>query len=831
MHQIHSALEESVNAVGVNGKAKSDVSLNELSKPKNTTKLVTLNVAAAALRRMTQLDAFKGQAQDNDMFELVDHLWKTMEHQSDQDPSLMTRYALLDVLSSLAYLEKRRGINQLERKERIRHLSDLVFQKIQKHREHVLEISSSKLVDTLYAFHVLGFGVSSHGSDTETIRSSQQSSSSSIADSSIQIEICKKLVQGHYLGKLSPGDMSIVLKTLARGTTLTVEEATLAIGLMRRFRKQAVRQSATTQQLLRALGSVAEIGIQTQDLNRGENESNSPKLYKEAQFMVYTVFKDILQRPASPDGNNTHISLNNVANMVSSLSSMHVLKVSGDASLQKLWASFLERQSTDTMSIASVDQVSRFLRSVEASRSVDMALPPHFMQMIGEYSLDKITGLLQRNSNNQNHTTLENGAIDPKAANTILRYAALNFGHNADVMKPFQTCAQLLFTNEDFLTSSHALYLTNYMSFLDKAKYYSLQTPSMADKKGDPLVTIGSTILKHDVLDTFTPAQASRILSTFTSISLARIHERGADANEFSRIIQEENMILSDLFHNLGGNLLTDSSEELSPRDISAALCAYAKASYVQDMGIFDHLAEALASRVDECSIRQVTQSLWACGKMANWELQQEIQEEESTFSNRQSQPPPYLPSAEEFAAFLSQRQDDMTSTDLAQTFWALGRLEGMHSQYDCGSPAVTVSAFLPSATKLAPHLTSPEIANILWGMSQSGGRDCSSSVQSITERLLDLHHSASDDISPQEAASVMLALGRMKIVNEDLFEALSNEILDQLDTASAQTIANALWAYRALYMSPPRQLLDRWAIERLGLNTAKNFELGIDHV
>lgn len=830
MPQIHSALEESVGTVGVNGKSNNDVSINDLSKTEDTTKQVTLNVAAAALRRMTQLDASQGPEQDKDMFELVDHLLKTMVHQSDQEQSL-TRYALLDILSSLAFLERRRGINQFERKERIRHLSVLVVQKIQQNRDNVLEISSSKLVDTLYAFHVLGFGVSCHGSGTNKFHNSQQSSSSTIADNSIQMEICKKLVQGHYLGKLSPGDMSIVLTTLARGTTLNSEELTLAIGLMRRFRKQAVRQSATTQHLLRALGLAAVIGMPARDKTMSEIENNPSKLYKEAQLMVYTVFKDILQRLASPD-DNAPISLNNISNMVSSLASMHVLKASGDDSLQKLWNTFLERQSMDTMSSATVDHVSRFLRAVEASRSVDMALPPHIMQRIGEHFLDKITGLLpQQNTSNQSHKTLKNGGIDPKAANTILRYAALNFGHNADVMKPFQTCAQLLFTNEDFLASSHAPYLTNYMSFLDKAKYHSLEASSMDDKAGDPLVTIGSTILKHDVSDTFTPAQASRILSTFTSISLARIHERGTDADEFNRIIQEENMILLDLFHNLGGHLLTDSSEELSPRDISAALCAYAKASYVQDMGIFDHLAESLAFRVDECSIRQVTQSLWACGKMANWELQQEIQEEESTFSSSQSQAPPYLPSAEDFAAFLSERQDEMTSKDLAQTFWALGRLEGLHSQYDFGSSSVTVSAFLPRAAKLAPHLTSPEIANILWGMSQTGGGDCSSSVQSFTERLLHLHHSVSDDISSQEAASVMLALGRMKIVNEDLFEALSNEILDQLDTASAQTIANALWAYRALYMSPPRQLLDRWAIERLGLNTAKSFELGIDHL
>ena len=831
MPQIYLALEESVvSRVNVNDRA--DPLLNSGPKKGVMIQSASPNVAAAALRRMTQLDSSKRQEHDNKsetaMWALADHLLESL-NRPDQELSL-TRYALLDVLSSLAFLERKRNINQLQKGVKIRQLSNMIVQRIHKNRELVLETSSAKLVDTLYAFHVLSFGLSSNTDDGEESSSQQPQRDNFNGCStagSIQIEICQKLVQGHYLGKMSPGDMSIVLTTLAtiRIQPLKPAESTLAIGLMRRFRKQAVRQSATTRQLLRALHSVAGIGVQAKEMI--ETEGNS-KLHKEAQLMVYTVFKELLQRLSS-QGDNTPVALHHISSIVSSVSSLNVLKGDGDASLQALWKSFLERQSNENINSATVEQISRFLRTVESSQSADIALPPQIMQRIGEHFLEEITRLVKQSSSDQSNDSRENVGIDPKSANTILRCATLKWGHNTTVMKPFQNCAHLLFTNDDFLARSQAPYLTNYMSFLEKERYSVRELGLLPSQKDDPLLAIGARILKHDVSDAVTPAQASRILSSFTSVSLTRAHHRGVD--EFSRSIHKENSILFDLFHNLGGHLLTSSSEDLSPRDISSALCAYAKASYVQDMGIFDHLAESLAARVQECSVRQATQSLWACGRMAAWEQQQEVQQEEdgTLNNNRQSQAPPYLPSAEEFAAFLLQRQHEMTSKDVVQTIWALGRLESVQNPRDCGT-RVTVGAFLPRATKLAPQLTSPEIANILWGMSQTGWRDCGSSVESFTERLLDLHHSTSEHISPQEAASVMLALGRMQVVNEEVFEVLSNDILDQLDTASAQAIANALWAYRALHISPPPKLLDRWAFERLGLNPARSHEQGLDH-
>lgn len=837
MTQIFLALEESVAANNESDKkirnspSSNNNNNNNINNKEAMIKAATPNVAAAALRRMTQLDSLTNKRNNGSnnkseeaMWALVNHLVEIM-NQPDQEPPL-TRYALLDVLSSLAFLEKKRNVNQLQKSTTIRQLSKMIVLRIDQRRDNVLETSSAKLVDTLYALHVLDFGKKSINTEQHPHNRDNNNNRCPTA-ASIQVEICQKLVQGHYLGKMSPGDMSIVLTTLAAATApLTLVESTLAIAVMRRFRKQAVRQSATTRQLFRALHSVAAIGVRAKEMIVTETEDQPKVVYKEAQPMVYTVFKELLPRLQTEDV----LTLRHVTDMVSSVASMKVLKDGGDASLQAMWGSVLESQiNNEKMSRhATIEQMSRFVRAVEASQSKDMILPPHIMRRIGESFLEDIFRLIEPNGNGsseQRHYSHDSySSIDPKSANAILRCATLNWGHNATVMKPFQNCAHLLFTNDEFLARSQAHHLTNYMSFLEKTRYNCHELSMLtAAKKGDPLVAVGARILEDDVSDAVTPAQASRILSSFTSVSLTRAHNRDAGLNDFSKSITEENMLLPGLFHNLGGHLLTSSSDELSPRDISSALCAYAKASYVQDMGIFDHLVDLLAARVDECSVRQVTQSLWACGKMTAWELHQEQQQEEGSYLNTQSQAPPYLPAAEEFAAFLSQRQHEMTSKDVAQTIWALGRLDSVQNPHDYGT-SVTVDVFLSRATKLAPQISaSADIAMILWGMSQTGWRDCDSSVQAFTDRLLDLHNSPSEKVSPQEAAGVMLALGRMHIVNEEVFEVLSNDILDQLDTASAQAIANALWAYRALHMSPPRKLLDRWAIERLGLNTARN--------
>ena len=71
---------------------------------------------------------------------------------------------------------------------------------------------------------------------------------------------------------------------------------------------------------------------------------------------------------------------------------------------------------------------------------------------------------------------------------------------------------------------------------------------------------------------------------------------------------------------------------------------------------------------------------------------------------------------------------------------------------------------------------------------------------------------------TPQEAANVMYALGRMLIHDSKTFDVMNYVIMRNLDHATTQTIANALWAHDRLDLTPPQQLFDNWAKEKLDI-------------
>jgi hypothetical protein len=302
---------------------------------------------------------------------------------------------------------------------------------------------------------------------------------------------------------------------------------------------------------------------------------------------------------------------------------------------------------------------------------------------------------------------------------------------------------------------------------------------------------------------------------------------------------------LFELFHNLGGILL---SSQLTPVDVSSALFAYGKANYALDMGIVDHLAEVLACdfMLERATTRQVSQALWACGRMIDWDdshsshNQQHMQQQQSDLLA-----PPYLRSARQFAQHLALHRDRMTTKDVAQTIWALGRLRIMDY-------AEIVEPLALAASDVAPNCNAQEIANILWGLSKVDYHPFhplildtpnylqeQAVISNLTRRMMmpEVLH----DCSSQEAATVLYALGRMKVRNESVFAAMSSVMMQRLtDThphpdkhhtleeegggdgkqrhrgasrvVSAQSIANALWAHQEVGIKPPQSLFDSWA-------------------
>jgi hypothetical protein len=73
-------------------------------------------------------------------------------------------------------------------------------------------------------------------------------------------------------------------------------------------------------------------------------------------------------------------------------------------------------------------------------------------------------------------------------------------------------------------------------------------------------------------------------------------------------------------------------------------------------------------------------------------------------------------------------------------------------------------------------------------------------------------------DVKPNEASTILYALGRLNIRDEGVFRSLTDKILQQVEDVSPPIIASVLRAHALVQIPPPRQLLDHWAKTKLGL-------------
>ena len=246
----------------------------------------------------------------------------------------------------------------------------------------------------------------------------------------------------------------------------------------------------------------------------------------------------------------------------------------------------------------------------------------------------------------------------------------------------------------------------------------------------------------------------------------------------------------AQVMEKLGRYLL---SNDLKPMDVSSAMYAYAKAEYWSDITIFGYLLHLQARHLERYSVRQVAQSLWACAKMIG-------------VNGDALLVPPFYGNTQRLAAHLADRAEILSTKDTAQTLWALAKL-GVED------PEI-VTPLAKQANNLSDWLNAQEISNIFWALSKVGSKDYAT-VFALTQRV------CGDDAPPfqaKEAASIVYALGRMNIREEQAFQKLSAIVMEQIDTASAQAVANVMWAHNAVHIQPPQALLDSWAIEKLGI-------------
>ncbi len=119
------------------------------------------------------------------------------------------------------------------------------------------------------------------------------------------------------------------------------------------------------------------------------------------------------------------------------------------------------------------------------------------------------------------------------------------------------------------------------------------------------------------------------------------------------------------------------------------------------------------------------------------------------------------------------------------------------------------------SKIALTYKFNSQEIANIVWGLSKTDF-DNEAIISILTKQM------QNDEIikhtTPQEAANVMYALGKMMIRDEETFSCMNEVVMRHLDQATTQTIANALWAHDRVNLTPPQKLFDSWAKQKLDI-------------
>uniref|UniRef100_A0A7S4J412 RNA-editing substrate-binding complex 6 protein domain-containing protein n=1 Tax=Odontella aurita TaxID=265563 RepID=A0A7S4J412_9STRA len=689
-------------------------------------------------------------------------------------------YALQEILYVFARFQQiRKRVNPAKSGD-LRPLAEKVCSVIVT-TDFVRKVGPRRLVETLWALAVLGIN---HRIDLLTA-------------------ICDRLTKADAFGMLSGKELATGLWSQA---VMNRPHIGMIKVFMRRLRKQRVREDMTPRDLSRALwasgqcieqldgiAAVVTVGSDAELPDLIDIDLQVATLRNEAETMCHTLTREVVK-----PSNIKIMTAGQVADILSCCVSCEM-----DNSTPMLKDLSRHLQNEFVLKDATCGDISRILLSFQKlylvqERETICKLGERFLAIVNEKGT---------------------AACSPKELNTNLRSVVMLFPRKPQI-EYFDAAAILMLDHgmgdsslisgeqvsfvEDrtfegtFLSKCNEFEVSNIIWSFAKAKIFSKNI----------LLVLADRMM--ELSDRCSPSSASRVLWSYTML-VSQQEEGSKELNGDSTTFPLGNGTVDDmrekqfeLFRVLGGVLL---SSQLTPVDASAAMWAMAKASYPLDMGIFDHLAEVLACDfiLERAMVRHIAQALWACGKMTVWE--DPLQEKMGLVKT----PPPYLDHARKFATFLLSLEDQLTSKDVAQSIWALGRL-GIADRD-------IVRGFAVRATIVSPACNAREIANILWGLSKLGFSD-RNTIRVMTDRLTNT--SALEHCTSQDAACVMYALGKMKIRDPNTFTILSTVIMERLNDASARAIANALWAHEAVNIVPPRAMLNLWAnqyLEIVGLH------------
>jgi hypothetical protein len=567
--------------------------------------------------------------------------------------------------------------------------------------------------------------------------------------------IYQRLLKPDAVSKLPARSLSHGLAALAESDMNDRDPKLLSRAFMRRLRKQKVREQATISDLCRALVAADQIF----------KKEGMEEFRDEAAVFGFTSLRVIMEKKNLQQATLTTKQISDLIYSWSSLSNNQ----KEDIVIEELLEICKMEGILDKCNL---QELERIIGSVERLQITNHS---ETMRLGGERLLDLVR---EKEATSALHT------LTPKNVNGILRCPVLLHRRNKIVMRPYIEAASRLFHDETFVAACSLSEIANFLWF-----------KSIANWRDDEVLELFCRrILDPDIADSCSPKLASRVLGAFTLIlSLKR-------PNNVLHTSMLDNT--SQLFHSYGGHLLTS---KLQPAEASSALYAYARASYIQDMGIFDHLVSLTASMADQCTARQLSQSLWSCGKMVEFE-QIEFDDD------RAVRCPPYLQNAMSIAQELCSRSNELTSADVTQCIWALARLGVRDNSI--------LRPMTARAMAIANSINTIEATNILWALGKIRYIDLDL-TSILTEKLTKTPRQA----SPKQAASALYALGRLQVKDKELYDTLARSLVDQIHDTSAHAIANVLWAYKTVNLKPPEELLNLWASEKLGLLVGVQFQ------
>ena len=734
-------------------------------------------IVAAALRRVVELSgkytgdptSAKMAFSNTQIVELMSDLVVNFPSSSSSSSSLEA-YFCVNVLYSIARMKKRSENNSFIFHHSVRtfipNISHPTAQLLSlQYPSWTRQVATKSVVEILWSLAVL------HPHSTPILLQS----------------IAIRLQSSDALGKLSSTEICTVLWAFSQLGSNADNTKHCMVALSKRLRKQTIREATTSWDILKAISAVVKYKKMLQKnhyMNKSQEDSkDETHVYCEFQRLCYLLIRTLCERKNTISNNSMCLSALDNTQVLQLLGCMESLHVEVEPHIYHTLLSSIPLEDYPMFTWNQAIVLLKFQAKYNLPRSGVSELTKQLHVAI--------LYLGNRTTTNASTTTTTLCEII-RSISTIIPY------YPNETQQPLSNVLN---------QAMHLLMIQPESSFCEYSLSILLDSLARCQYTNDEhLYTLGCRVLQPDIVQHCSAKSASKIVWSF-AVLLGNTTTSQDPILSFTNEKLRRQQV--DILEKFGVALL--SSSRLSATDTSRAMWAMAKASYPLDKGIFDHLANHLASfltKKDLPRVRLVSEALWACGKMIQWE--DPLGEELFQFGKKSRAQPPYFYAAEKFVIFLSTNINEMSTKDISQSIWAAARL-GL-------TPHVTNALFLAPiaqrASEVAPMFNSHELSNILWSLGKLGYNNTA-----ILKALLDpLICSPDATCSPQEAANVMFALGKLQMREVEIFDRMMEVLKMNMNEVTPQAMYNSLWAHESVGLEPPRGFFDVWAQKRLGL-------------